>query len=88
MFQWRNIAKSAEATFSRWALKRVCKFFLKKKLGQFILGDIDLGPARRSTLPGYNSAHRSRSQRRLHQHQVWQDIILNGQRGFNWLPVD
>ncbi|KAK7362652.1 hypothetical protein VNO77_04771 [Canavalia gladiata] len=42
MFPWRNIAKSAEATFSRWALKRVCKFFLKKKLGQFILGDIDL----------------------------------------------
>lgn len=26
----------------RWAVKRVCKFFLKKKLGQFILGDIDL----------------------------------------------
>lgn len=42
MFPWRNIAKSAEATFSRWALKRVCKFFLKKKLGQFILGEIDL----------------------------------------------
>ncbi|KAK7400811.1 hypothetical protein VNO78_12118 [Psophocarpus tetragonolobus] len=42
MFPWRNIAKSAEATFSRWALKRVCKFFLKKKLGQFIIGDIDL----------------------------------------------
>ncbi|KAL2344831.1 hypothetical protein Fmac_006116 [Flemingia macrophylla] len=42
MFAWRNIAKSAEATFSRLALKRVCKFFLKKKLGQFILGDIDL----------------------------------------------
>lgn len=42
MFQWRNFAKSAEATFSRWALKRVCKFFLKKKLGQFILGEIDL----------------------------------------------
>ncbi|CAL0331331.1 unnamed protein product [Lupinus luteus] len=41
MFPW-NIAKSAEALFSRWALKRVCKFFLKKKLGQFILGDIDL----------------------------------------------
>jgi autophagy-related protein 2 len=41
MFPW-NIAKSAEAMFSRWALKRVCKFFLKKKLGQFILGDIDL----------------------------------------------
>lgn len=34
--------------FSRWdflrstAIKRVCKFLLKKKLGQFILGDIDL----------------------------------------------
>ncbi|RDX78354.1 Autophagy-related protein 2, partial [Mucuna pruriens] len=41
MFPWRNIAKSAEATFSRWALKRVCKFFLKKKLGQFI-HEIDL----------------------------------------------
>lgn len=41
MFSW-NIAKSAEAVFSRWALKRVCKFFLKKKLGQFILGEIDL----------------------------------------------
>lgn len=37
-----NIAKSAEAMFSRWALKRVCKFLLKKKLGKFILGDIDL----------------------------------------------
>ncbi|KAK4784612.1 hypothetical protein SAY86_018980 [Trapa natans] len=37
-----NIAKSAEAMFSRWALKRICKFLLKKKLGQFILGDIDL----------------------------------------------
>ncbi|KAG6711411.1 hypothetical protein I3842_05G052000 [Carya illinoinensis] len=41
MFPW-NIAKSAEAMFSRWAVKRVCKFVLKKKLGQFILGDIDL----------------------------------------------
>ncbi|CAL5213177.1 unnamed protein product [Lathyrus oleraceus] len=41
MFPWK-IAKSAEAMFSRWALKRVCKFFLKKKLGQFILGEIDL----------------------------------------------
>ncbi|KAJ7967449.1 Autophagy-related protein 2 [Quillaja saponaria] len=41
MFPW-NIAKSAEAMFSRWAVKRVCKFLLKKKLGQFILGDIDL----------------------------------------------
>ncbi|XP_062022613.1 autophagy-related protein 2 isoform X2 [Rosa rugosa] len=37
-----NIAKSAEAMFSRWAVKRVCKFVLKKKLGQFILGDIDV----------------------------------------------
>ncbi|XP_043709640.1 autophagy-related protein 2 [Telopea speciosissima] len=41
MFPW-NIAKSADAMFSRWAIKRVCKFLLKKKLGQFILGDIDL----------------------------------------------
>lgn len=41
MFPW-NIAKSAEAMFSLWAVKRVCKFLLKKKLGQFILGDIDL----------------------------------------------
>ncbi|XP_075487391.1 LOW QUALITY PROTEIN: autophagy-related protein 2-like [Primulina tabacum] len=41
MFTW-NIAKSAEAMFSRWAVKRLCKFLLKKKLGQFILGDIDL----------------------------------------------
>ncbi|KAE9447189.1 hypothetical protein C3L33_20913, partial [Rhododendron williamsianum] len=41
MFPW-NIAKSAEAMFSRWAIKRVCKFLLKKKLGQFILGEIDL----------------------------------------------
>ncbi|XAR59460.1 hypothetical protein NMG60_11015302 [Bertholletia excelsa] len=41
MFTW-NIAKSAEAMFSRWAVKRVCKFLLKKKLGEFILGDIDL----------------------------------------------
>ena len=24
------------------AIKRVCKFLLKKKLGEFILGDIDL----------------------------------------------
>ncbi|KAL6213423.1 hypothetical protein ACLB2K_012870 [Fragaria x ananassa] len=37
-----NIAKSAEAMFSRWAVKRVCKFVLKKKLGRFILGDIDV----------------------------------------------
>ncbi|KAA8536189.1 hypothetical protein F0562_028667 [Nyssa sinensis] len=41
MFPW-NIAKSAEALFSRWAIKRVCKFLLKKKLGKFILGDIDI----------------------------------------------
>ncbi|VVA98194.1 unnamed protein product [Arabis nemorensis] len=41
MFPW-NIAKSAEAAFSRWAVKRVVKFLLKKKLGKLILGDIDL----------------------------------------------
>lgn len=41
MFPW-NIARSAEAIFSRWALKRVCKFLLKKKLGKFILGEVDL----------------------------------------------
>ncbi|XP_042482535.1 autophagy-related protein 2 [Macadamia integrifolia] len=41
MFPW-NFAKSADDMFSRWAIKRVCKFLLKKKLGQFILGDIDL----------------------------------------------
>ncbi|XP_062091472.1 autophagy-related protein 2 [Humulus lupulus] len=41
MFPW-NIAKSAEAMFSRWAVRRVCKFVLKKKLGQFLLGDIDI----------------------------------------------
>lgn len=28
--------------FSRWALKKVCKFVLKKKLGHLILGDIDV----------------------------------------------
>ncbi|XVE93352.1 hypothetical protein REPUB_Repub01dG0184500 [Reevesia pubescens] len=39
---WNNIAKSAEALVSRWAVKRVFKFLLKKKLGQFIIGDIDL----------------------------------------------
>lgn len=40
MFEgWR---KSAEEMFSNWAVKRICKFFLKKKLGQLILGDIDL----------------------------------------------
>ncbi|XP_030450461.2 autophagy-related protein 2 [Syzygium oleosum] len=41
MLPWK-IAKSAEAMFSQWAVKRVCKFLLKKKLGQLILGDIDL----------------------------------------------
>jgi autophagy-related protein 2 len=41
MFSW-NFAKSAEAVLSRWAMKRLCKFVLKKKLGKFILGDIDL----------------------------------------------
>ncbi|KAI3445996.1 hypothetical protein Pfo_002661 [Paulownia fortunei] len=41
MFSW-SISKSAEAMFSRWAIKRICKFLLKKKLGKFILGDIDL----------------------------------------------
>lgn len=37
-----DFAKSAEAVFSRFAIKKVCKFLLKKKLGQLILGDIDL----------------------------------------------
>lgn len=41
MFPW-VFARSAEAMFSRWAIKRVCKFLLKKKLGELILGDIDL----------------------------------------------
>lgn len=41
MFRW-SVAKSAEAMFSQWAIKRVCKFLLKKKLGKFIVGDIDL----------------------------------------------
>ncbi|KNA21721.1 hypothetical protein SOVF_040860 [Spinacia oleracea] len=41
MFSW-NIAKSAEAILSRYAIKRLCKFLLKKKLGKFIHGDIDL----------------------------------------------
>ncbi|XP_065870946.1 autophagy-related protein 2 isoform X2 [Euphorbia lathyris] len=41
MFSW-NLAKSAEAMFSRWSVKRLFQFLLKKKLGQFILGDIDL----------------------------------------------
>lgn len=38
---WNNITKSAEAVVSQWAVKRFFKFLLKKKLGQFILGDID-----------------------------------------------
>ncbi|ONK66112.1 uncharacterized protein A4U43_C06F4270 [Asparagus officinalis] len=42
MFSRWGFARSAEAMFSRWAVKRVCKFLLKKKLGDFILGDIDL----------------------------------------------
>ncbi|KAL5992770.1 hypothetical protein ACLOJK_013689 [Asimina triloba] len=37
-----DFAKSAEAMFSGWAIKRVCKYFLKKKLGEFLLGDLDL----------------------------------------------
>lgn len=37
-----NFAKSAESVFYRLAIKKVCKFLLKKKLGQLILGDIDL----------------------------------------------
>lgn len=37
-----DFARSAEAVFSRWAIKRICKFLLKKKLGDLILGDIDL----------------------------------------------
>ncbi|XP_021738462.1 autophagy-related protein 2-like [Chenopodium quinoa] len=41
MFSW-NFAKSAEAILSRYAIKRLCKFLLKKKLGKFIHGDIDL----------------------------------------------
>ncbi|XP_051146509.1 autophagy-related protein 2 isoform X2 [Andrographis paniculata] len=41
MFSW-SFSKPAEAMFSRWAIKRICKFLLKKKLGKFILGDIDL----------------------------------------------
>lgn len=42
MFGGWGIAKSAEEMVSRWAVKRICKFFLKKKLGKFILGDIDI----------------------------------------------
>uniref|UniRef100_A0A1D1XDD5 Autophagy-related protein 2 n=1 Tax=Anthurium amnicola TaxID=1678845 RepID=A0A1D1XDD5_9ARAE len=39
MFRW-DFAKSAEAMLSRWAIKRVCKFLLKKKkLGDYI--DLD-----------------------------------------------
>lgn len=41
MFSW-SFAKSAEAMFSRLAIKKICKFLLKKKLGQILLGDIDL----------------------------------------------
>ncbi|XP_008456130.1 autophagy-related protein 2 isoform X1 [Cucumis melo] len=41
MFPW-NIAKTAEAMFSKFAVKRLCKFLLKKKLGQFLLGEIDI----------------------------------------------
>ncbi|EPS59643.1 hypothetical protein M569_15162, partial [Genlisea aurea] len=41
MFSW-NISRSAESMFSRWAMRRLCKFLLKKKLGKFVLGDIDL----------------------------------------------
>ncbi|KAI3992000.1 hypothetical protein MKX01_014891 [Papaver californicum] len=41
MFPW-YITKSAEAMFPRWALKHILKFVFKKKLGKFILGDIDL----------------------------------------------
>ncbi|KAL9275212.1 Autophagy-related protein [Drosera capensis] len=37
-----GIARSAEAMFSRFAMRRVLKFVLKKKLGRFLLGDIDL----------------------------------------------
>jgi len=42
MFSSWDFARSAEAIFSRWAIKRVCKFLLKKRLGDFILGDIDI----------------------------------------------
>ncbi|KAK6946119.1 Vacuolar protein sorting-associated protein 13-like, N-terminal domain [Dillenia turbinata] len=41
MFRW-NIARSAEKMVSKWFIRRACKFLLKKKLGKFILGDIDL----------------------------------------------
>ncbi|GMH13416.1 hypothetical protein Nepgr_015257 [Nepenthes gracilis] len=41
MSPW-NIAKSAEAVVSRFAGKRVCMFLLKKQLGRFVLGDINL----------------------------------------------
>ena len=38
---WNNFAKSAEDMFSRLAIKKICKFVLKKKLGKILLGDID-----------------------------------------------
>ncbi|RZC48420.1 hypothetical protein C5167_016847 [Papaver somniferum] len=41
MFPW-YITKSAEAMIPRWAIKHVLKFVFKKKLGKFIIGDIDL----------------------------------------------
>ncbi|KAK6916462.1 Autophagy-related protein 2/VPS13, C-terminal [Dillenia turbinata] len=41
MFGW-NIARLAEVMVSKWFIRRACKFLLKKKLGKFILGDIDL----------------------------------------------
>ncbi|KAK1258092.1 hypothetical protein QJS04_geneDACA012280 [Acorus gramineus] len=41
MFPW-GFAQSADAIFPRYAIKRFCKFLLKKKLGNLILGDIDL----------------------------------------------
>lgn len=42
MFSRWRFAKTVEEMASNWALKRLCKFFLKKKLGKFISGDIDL----------------------------------------------
>ena len=36
MFRW-DFAKSAEAMLSRWAIKRICRFLLKKKkIGDYI----------------------------------------------------
>ena len=35
-----NFARSAEKLFSRWAIKRFCKFWLKKKLGKLSLPQI------------------------------------------------